>query len=178
VRASSVVMALVLAAALLANAAAAQQPPTAIVTDEVIVRGRTPEALRFEIERAEELVFERFNAINSHDDFDIHCNYEIRTGTRIPQRVCAPVFLRKAQATAARDTLLSLQGSVFGGGSEQAQAAWASYRHAQLEDEMQRLVQEDEQLLAATRRLLELRGIDDVATEQTADSRRSRGRQR
>jgi len=141
--------------------ATAQEPSTAIVTDEIVVRGKTGAALRLEIERAENAVFERFNEINSRDDLDIRCKSEVRTGTRIPQRVCAPIFLRDAQAAAAQSVVASLQGSAFDGGSEAFHAAWASHRYLQLEDEMRRLVREDEQLLAAMQRLLELRQTGD-----------------
>jgi hypothetical protein len=176
VRASHTLVALIVCVC--AQAASAQEPSESVVTDEVIVRGRTAEALRFEIERAENAMFERFNAINSHDDFDIRCTLEVRTGTHIPQRVCAPVFLRNAQATAGRDTVRSLQGSPVGGNSAQVQAGWASYRYSQLEDEMRRLVQQDEQLLAAMQRVLALRGIDESATEPTPDRRSSSKRRR
>jgi hypothetical protein len=135
---------------------AAQDAPSAIVTDEVIVRGRTAEGLRLEIERAENAVFERFNAINSHDDFDIYCTLEVRTGTRIPQRECAPVFLRNAQATAGRDVVRSLQGSAYGSGTEALQAGMAAQRQILLEQELRRLVTEDQALVAALERLIEL----------------------
>jgi len=146
-----------------------EEPPAAVATDEIIVRGKTPPALRLEIERAENAVYERFNAINSTDDFDIHCTLEIATGTHIPQRVCAPVFLRNAQATAGKDRGRELQG--FGSaGSEQIQAGMASYRYLRIEDEMRRLAGEDQEFLAALRRLTELR----QRGEQAARARRER----
>ena len=143
--------------------------PTPGVTDEVIVRGQTPPALRLEIERAENAVYERFNAINSTDDFDIRCTFETATGTRMPQRVCAPVFLRNAQATAGKDVARELQG--FGSaGSEQIHAGLASYRYLQIEDEMRRLAAEDQEFLAALRRWTELRQV----SQQAARARRER----
>ena len=44
--------------------------------EEIIVRGRSFGELRFEIRRAEEAVWARFNELNSTDDFDIHCRFE------------------------------------------------------------------------------------------------------
>ena len=55
--------------------------------------GRRPENLRVEIERLEVAVYERFNALNSDDEFDIHCLKQAPTGSNIPLRTCAPNFV-------------------------------------------------------------------------------------
>jgi hypothetical protein len=135
--------------ALLGAAASAQNAP-AVITDEIIVRGRTAEALRFEIERAEDAVFARFNEINSHDRFDIHCKSQVPTGRHIPARVCAPNYLRDAEANHAKAILTGI-------GDPQAAIGDGNYRHLELEQEMQRLVLEDEKLLRAMERLVQLR---------------------
>jgi hypothetical protein len=140
------------------------------VTDEIIVLGRTLPALRLEIERAENAVFDRFNALNKSDDFDIHCTMEIATGTHIPQRVCAPVFLRDAQARAGTDTVLGLQGFSFGAGSEQYYAGVSSYQYRQLQEQMRGLVREDRELFDALQHLMELR----QKSKEAASARRER----
>ena len=70
--------------------------------EEVIVPGRRPENLRVEIERLEVAVYERFNALNSNDEFDIHCFEQAPTGSNIPLRTCAPNFVIRAESRAAK----------------------------------------------------------------------------
>jgi hypothetical protein len=150
--------------------AAAPEPPPGGLIDEIIVRGQTPPALRLEIERAENAVFERFNAINSDDELDIRCTLETPTGTHMPQRVCAPVFYRDAQAHAGEDTTRAFQGLSSGVNTEQYYAGLARYRYTQLEDEMRRLAGEDRDLLDALQRLLELRQTaKDAASAKRGD---------
>ena len=55
------------------------------------MRGRTGPQLRVEIERVENAVYERFNALNSRDEFDIVCLNEAPVGlaharARVPAR--------------------------------------------------------------------------------------------
>ena len=73
--------------------------------DEVIVPGRRPANLRVEIERLEISVYERFNALNSDDDFDIRCLEQAPTGSNIPLRKCAPNFVIEAESNAAEKML-------------------------------------------------------------------------
>ena len=51
--------------------------------EEIIVRGRGYGDLRRQIQLAEELVYARFNDINSDDKFDIHCFERPMLGSRI-----------------------------------------------------------------------------------------------
>ena len=124
--------------------------------DEIIVRGRTPPALRVEIERAENAVFERFNAIASNSEFEIHCQLQTETGTRIPQRVCAPDFLRQAQERSGRDVVLALQG-FSGAQSEQFYAGQSAVDYKRLAAEMHKLAGEDPEFFSALQHLVELR---------------------
>jgi hypothetical protein len=135
---------------------AGQEQQAAGLVDEIIVHGRTPPALRVEIERAEDAVFERFNAITSNREFEIHCELEKATGTRIPQRVCAPNFLHQAQERAGRDVVLALQG-FSGAQTEEMYAGQASVEYKQLEGEMKKLASEDPQFFSALQHLVELR---------------------
>jgi hypothetical protein len=80
------------------------------VGDEIVVIGKSPNQIRAEMERAEVAVYDRFNAVNSDDEFDIHCRREEPTGSRISRRVCEANFWHEAQANAARETLAQLRG--------------------------------------------------------------------
>src|SRR6185503_21032582 len=68
--------------------------------DEVIVPGTRPQNLRVEIERLEQVVYERWNALNSNDEFDIHCLDSEPTGSNITQTHCAPNFVIEAESRA------------------------------------------------------------------------------
>ena len=70
------------APALAQEVATAPQPAADV--DEVVVPGRRPENLRVEIERLEVAVYDRWNALNSNDEFDIHCLESEPTGSNIP----------------------------------------------------------------------------------------------
>ena len=84
------------APALAQEAQAPSQP--AANADEVVVEGRKPENVYAEIERLEISVYDRFNALNSNDEFDIHCFKQAPTGSNIPLRRCAPNFVVEAEA--------------------------------------------------------------------------------
>src|SRR5689334_3684534 len=76
--------------------AAASQ--SAANVDEVVVPGVRPQNLRVEIERLEQVVYERWNALNSNDEFDIHCLESEPTGSNITQTQCAPNFVIEAES--------------------------------------------------------------------------------
>lgn len=123
----------------------------ATVDDEIVVRGRSRAALRMQFELAEEAVYERFNEINSSDEFDIHCRLEQETGSRIPRRVCQANFWRAAQADAGRETVLGLRGnSAF---DPQLFLGEALYKRQLLAEELRRLAAEDDELRRALVRL-------------------------
>ena len=93
-----------LAAPVLAQEAAST-PQAADAVDEVIVPGSRPENLRVEIERLERVVYERWNALNSNDEFDIHCLDSEPTGSNITQTRCAPDFVIEAESRAAKNMI-------------------------------------------------------------------------
>jgi hypothetical protein len=101
-------------------------------------------------------VFERFNAIASNGKFEIHCELQTETGTRIPQRVCAPEFLRQAQERSGRDVVLALQG-FSGAQSEQFYAGQSAVDYKQLAAEMHKLAGEDPEFFSALQHLVETR---------------------
>jgi hypothetical protein len=127
----------------------AAHPPD--VGDEVVVQGRSFAALRLEIQRAEEALYDRFNAINSKDEFDISCDYEVLTGSRMPRRVCRANFWRTSEARAAHEAVLGLQGSSSFG--TQHFEAEALYKQSLLAAEMRRLAATDPDLQQAAFRL-------------------------
>lgn len=87
-----------------------EAPPTTVdnvhdvtTLDEVVVSGRLGSlaALRQAIVEAEDRFYARFNEVNEHDDFDVQCRTLAPTGTRIPERVCAPVIMDEVTRQAA-----------------------------------------------------------------------------
>ena len=76
-------------------------PPDTL--EEVIVYGEKSRwLLKYEVYRAEEKLFETFNALNSDDEYDVHCFYEVPTGSRIRQRVCMPNFVKTIRTDAGQ----------------------------------------------------------------------------
>ena len=134
--------------------------------DEVIVPGRRPANLRVEIERLEANVYDRFNALNSDDDFDIHCFEQAPTGSNIPLRKCAPNFVIEAESNAASRMLSDGRGGAGNNHSPAEHAMLMEEKSRALTAEMQRLAREDEQLLRDLVRLDELKQL------QSSDQRR------
>jgi hypothetical protein len=87
----------------------AKAPPSDI-DDEIIVIGKSPAEIRAQIIKAEEAVYDRFNEINSNDEFDIHCRQETPTGSHIGRRVCQANFWRDALADAGQETVRAMRG--------------------------------------------------------------------
>ncbi|HMB74040.1 MAG TPA: hypothetical protein VKQ06_10745 [Gammaproteobacteria bacterium] len=138
------------------------------VTEEIVVRGDSRTALRTRIEMAEDAIFDRFNEINSNDEFDIRCRLETFTGTRIPQRVCQANYWRNALTEAGKSTLHMLRGS--SDVSPAAYKAEALYKTTLFEAELTRLASEDKQLLQAIRRFNDLTAtLDDFGDHERRD---------
>ena len=76
--------------------AAREQP------EELIVRGRRLADFRAELEAARVHVYDLFNALNSDDAFDVHCQIESTTGTRLRQQTCRPQFKDDISQAAAK----------------------------------------------------------------------------
>lgn len=151
-----IVLAALGAPALGQNAATAPVPPQVAGADEVIVRGRTGSRMRVELERVENAVYERFNALNSRDEFDILCTNHAPTGSHMPVRECMPKFAMTAEERAAKDILRNMQGFGYGANT-QIHFARMDQKGQELTAELQRLAREDEQLLRDLTRLAELR---------------------
>jgi hypothetical protein len=148
------------------EAALALQPVAAV--DEVIVPGRRPENLRVEIERLETAVYERWNALNSRDEFDIQCLEAEPTGSNITQRTCAPKFVIAAESRATQDAVRARgRADSFSGEAAQIMAQ----KSRELTEEMQRVAREDEQFLRDLTRLDELKQLQATEREQRRGSR-------
>jgi len=134
------------------EAGVARSPPD--VGDVVQVEGQHVAALRAEIQQAEQILYNRFNAINSSDEFDIACDYQVQTGSKMPRRVCRANFWGTSQARAAHEGVLRQQGAA-NLGSAQFEAE-ARGKQQELAAEMRRLVTTDPELGQAAFRLGEL----------------------
>ncbi len=145
------------------NPATIATPEAAGSTEEVIVRGRSPAALRIQIELAEEALYDRFNEINSNDEFDIHCKEIAFTGSRMLTRFCQPNFWHTAEERLAYDTVLMLQGSAFSANPGLFRGE-QRYKRVLMLEEMRRLAREDEEFIDALRRLYTLTLGDEPAS--------------
>lgn len=137
----------------------AASPPQGADVEEVIVPGRMPENLRVEIERVEAAVYERFNALNSNDEFDIHCFAQAPTGSNIPLRTCAPNFVIRAESRAASKILTDGRGGAGNNNDPAEHEMRMKEKSRELTEEMQRVAREDEQLLRDLVRLDELKQL-------------------
>ena len=154
------------APALAQKAQAPSQP--AANADEVVVEGRKPENVYAEIERLEISVYDRFNALNSNDEFDIHCFKQAPTGSNIPLRRCAPNFVVEAEAQAAQNTMVGARGRADA--RNHGDTTVLEQKSKALTEEIQRLAREDAQLMRDLVRLDELKrqqANDKPARRQT-----------
>jgi hypothetical protein len=98
-----------LAVVLQATAAAPAAPKPEL--DEVTVSGERVkiEAMRKQIVQLEDKFYERYNELNTVDDFDVHCIEEARTGTRFIKRSCRAVYQERAVAEEGQAAFKVLQ---------------------------------------------------------------------
>ena len=79
--------------------------------EEIIVIGElSRSAVRFQIINVETDIYNFYNARNDNKKLDIVCRKVALTGTRIPQRVCEPVFLTEARNREMREFLHEFSG--------------------------------------------------------------------
>ena len=154
-----------LCAPVLAQEAATVLPPSAEI-EELIVPGRQPRNLRVEIERLETLVYARFNALNSDDEFDIHCVERPPTGSNIPLRTCAPNFVARSESRASEDLVTGSRAAATPRDPSEYKINLEQKSRALAED-MQRVAREDEQFLRALTRLDELTRLQEASRGRT-----------
>jgi hypothetical protein len=145
-------------------------PPPAEGVEEVIVPGRRPENLRVEIERLEVAVYDRWNTLNSNDEFDIHCLESEPTGSNITARTCAPNFVIEAESRATRSSLVNARGGADTRNRADLSGESLEEKSRKLTEEMQRVARDDQQLLRDLVRLDELRQLQ--ASEKQDRSQR------
>ena len=124
-----------------------------------------------------------FNEINSSDRFDIYCRNEIRTGTRIPARICRPRFQSEVATDAAREWLAALRSKcitvtstcIFGMGANEAMSraqaveSESRYLDDRLSDEILRLANEDAEFARALMDYDSLRRAYKAARQKLRD---------
>jgi TonB family protein len=114
------------------TAPAGQADRPAEQIDEITVIGqRSLRELRLEVQIARERVYDLFNSLNSHDEFNIYCYNVPRTGTRIPQRVCRPQYTDSATREASTNFLLGLVLECNGGPMDEFCTARVGFSRAQ-----------------------------------------------
>lgn len=112
--------------------------------DEIIVLGKSPAEIRAQVRLAEQAVYDRWNAINSTDDYDIHCREEALTGSNVLRHVCQANFWRKAEARSGTEVTRALQGGSSINPAELL--AEALYRRRLMTEEMKQLARKDDEL--------------------------------
>jgi hypothetical protein len=159
---------LIMIVCLAAPAVGQEAAPVPSVGDEVVVPGRRPEDLRAEIERTQAAVYDRWNTLNSRDEFDIQCLKMAPTGSNIPVRTCVPKFVIEAESRATREAARNAsRADTFAGDAAQIMAQ----KNRELTAEMQRVAREDEQFLRDLTRLDELQQLQATDREQRRGSR-------
>jgi hypothetical protein len=140
---------LVLAACLFATearAALAPEPPLEGAIEEIEVLGqRTLLGLRMELYRAEDRMYDLFNALNSSDDMDVKCESRLLQGSHIRRRFCARNYLEEAQAENAN---AALRGYEF---FKSPMTLWNENRtrNEQFSAEVQKLMEQSPEFLEA-----------------------------
>jgi len=93
---------------LAAEAAQASPPETNQPIPEVKVTARIA-ALRAEMLILEDKFYAEYNRLNADHQFDMRCDEEVPTGSRLESRQCRPVFVERAQADYAKNYINDLQ---------------------------------------------------------------------
>lgn len=86
--------------------------------EEIIVRGQRLEDFRVALEAARVRVYDMFNDLNSNDAFDVTCQVEGSTGTRVRQQTCRPQFKNEIAADAAAAWVHGIKDACPGGLSQ------------------------------------------------------------
>src|SRR6185503_728620 len=134
--------------------------------EELIVSGRRPENLRVEIERLENAVYERFNALNSSNEFDVHCFEQAPTGSNIPVRTCAPNFVTRTESHAGETMVRDGRDKAGNNNNPAEQRMNMERKNREFVEEIQRVARADEQLLRGLARLDELKQLQTSETER------------
>src|SRR5690606_23636202 len=113
--------------------------------EEVIVRGRRLSDFRSALEMARVRVYDLFNELNSDDAFDVRCEHETSTGTRMRQHICRPRFKDDISNAAAKAWVYGLKEACADGGVTQncifSESAQQAMSMAQAEEALEPVMQ-------------------------------------
>ena len=119
------------------------------------------------MERAEVAVYDRFNELNSDDQFDIHCRRDVPINSHIAsRRVCQANFSRDEEARAAQAQLQQLQGGAAV--NPQIFLNEEGHKRELLRREMRRVAAEDEEFRRSLLRFAGLKKAFDGAMHDPA----------
>ena len=151
--------------------------------EEVIVRGRRLADFRSELQVARVRVYDVFNDLNSDDAFDVHCQIEDSTGTRMRQHISRPQFKDDISNAAAKAWAYGLMDACAGGLTQECMfspAASQAISSAQAEESrepvMQRLFAQEMAHVVAENPELQQAILDYEAVERAYEE--ARGGQR
>ena len=152
------------------------EPASLETLEEIIVYGnKSMHSLRQELYMAEENLFAVFNSLNSDDEYDINCDYEVRLASRKRQHVCMPNFAQKNEADAASAFMAELQrlasNSQGTGGASYPIRARARKMEYQMWKEMAAMVSEHPELREALIRLASANKILESERERRCEDR-------
>lgn len=131
------------------HAADADKAPERLPEEITITGQKLFRVLEKQIMDAEDHMYAMFNELNDDDQYDIHCHWEARLGTKIKHRECRPKFWDEATAAAGRELLT--------GTAAPPAAAVGAFHYPKLEQKLKAVLQENPEFLEATMRHHELR---------------------
>ena len=113
-RAVSALLAAISALSLQATAQNSEERAEEPIEEITVVGEKTLLNLKFAAYRAEEDFFELFNELNEKDEFDVFCDNESNTYSRVKRRRCWSPFEREIEEDAIRD-MVGASGQLGGG---------------------------------------------------------------
>jgi hypothetical protein len=126
-----------------------------ILEDITVIGQNSIGSLRYEVDRAADRMYEVYNELNTHDDFDIHCQWNAPTGSRIKRKLCTPVYVKNLQAKATQYALYDMDNSGMTG--LYIDYTEIAINDAKLRENMKRLILENPSLFDAVVEHVELR---------------------
>ena len=141
-----------------------ESDPTESIEEIVVYGEKSLVRLRFEFYKAEEVVFDLFNSLNSDDEFDIHCYKEAPIGSHIKRRICKPNYVRELTAEATARWLL-------GGQPYLDPVARIQQKDKLLREEMEALVIERPELLKVLSEFSDAKQILETERQRRCEGR-------
>lgn len=123
------------------------QPST--IDEVTVVERKGIRQLRFELVKADDRVFDLYNALNSNDALDVICKKETRIESQIKYRVCKSAYHRQLDSESSSDLLMGDDPLV----SEKPSAS----HYSEVRSNMANLMTKHPKLLQAVQRRAALR---------------------